>query len=279
MGELDIKKKGSITHWNWIGIAFIGIAGSLCLAIHCPGNAAYFLIYELFGMGTALIFTKSASLSSIKFKTRNFTAVVTGGIAIPLILFKINPVGSFNFDECSIHRTNISVIVVGQDQKQDEILKGKGFVKMDIIGKEPRESRIEETGRAFFENLTIGDSVRLDINFSEPFRSLKPDSIFIIGNNKNIYLPIHLEGIDYVTGVVVDDNQVLPGVRIQLFGKRGYLFDTTNVNGYFRFNIPKELQQQKYELWFTRLGYKTKKNIALPETREPLNIQMEKLNP
>ena len=155
------------------------------------------------------------------------------------------------------------------------ILRQKGFVIMDLGGERKRAS-INENGQAFFQNLHFGDSIRLDIDFSEPYKTIYPDSIYIIQANGNIYLQIALQGIDKVKGMVLFNDAPLKEVIVKLIGKTGILLDTTDQTGDFSFTIPEQMQNNEYQIWFTKEGFKTKSAPAFPQTGEPLNIVMEK---
>lgn len=261
------------------GILFIILAVVITLFIKCPTNVQYFTIYTLIGVGIALLLAKNAEKSSANVTILNIGIALGGGVALPFILFFTNPIGSFKPDDCNTHLsyTSITVFVHSKKSKQDMILRQKGFVIMDVNG-ERKKASINENGQAFFPNLNIGDSVRIEIDFSEPYRSVNPDSVYVIQSNSKIYLPVELEGIDMVQGMVLYNDTVLTGVTVKLapVGRTGFLLDTTDQTGSYSFTVPEQMQTKEYQVWFIKEGFKTRSFPAFPQTGRPLNIVMEK---
>lgn len=118
--------------------------------------------------------------------------------------------------------------------------------------------------------------MRLNIDFSQPYKTLFPDSLFVVEPNGHIYLPIALQGIDQVKGMVLFNDAPLEGVIVKLVTKGRDLIDTTNQTGDFHFVIPESLQSNEYKVWFIKQGFRSKSAPAFPETGEPLEIVMEK---
>jgi hypothetical protein len=259
------------------GGLFIVLAVIIALFNKCPTNVQYFIIYALFGIGAALLLAKSAERTSANVTVYNVGIGLSGGVALPFILFFTNPIGSFKPDDCNrlLSATSATVFVHGKKGKQDMILRQKGFVIMDLHGERKRAS-INENGQAFFQNLHSGDSVRLDIDFSEPYKTIFPDSVYIIQPGSTIYLQVALQGIGEVRGMVLYNAVPLADVTVKLIGKTGILLDTTNSTGDFSFTIPERMQTNEYQVWFIKEGFKAISYPAFPQTGEPLNIVMEK---
>lgn len=167
--------------------------------------------------------------------------------------------------------TDVTVFVHGKKGKQDFILRQKGSVIMDV-NNERRSAPIDDKGEAIFKNIHVGDSVQLEIDFSEPYRSLNPDSIYIIKPKSKLYFGIALQGIDKVRGVVLFKDFPLEGVIVKIDS----LSTVTDQIGNFNLNIPENLQQNNYTVWFIKKGFKTKKTTSYPETGEALEMIMEK---
>jgi hypothetical protein len=147
---------------------------------------------------------------------------------------------------------------------------------MDVIKKGTLTSSINENGQATFSNLTVGDSIHLNINYSEPYKAIWPDSVYKINPNENIYLAAQLEGLNHVHGSVLYYGSFLPGVIVKLITKNGNMLDTTNQTGDYHFSIPEKSQMKDYPIWFFKSGFVTKSYTAYPETGQELNIVMEK---
>jgi hypothetical protein len=163
------------------------------------------------------------------------------------------------------------VFVHGEKGKQDIILQ-KGSVILDVKGIRV-ESQINENGQAFFQNLHVGDQIRLDIKFSEHYRAIFPDSVYTIEADRPIYLEVALPGIDKVKGTVFYKDLPLDDVLIKL----DTLIATTDKTGGFVIYIPEELQKNNgYSVFFMKEGFESKVVSAFPQTGEPLIIIMEK---
>lgn len=260
-----------------IGISFILLATIFTLVTRCLSNAQYFTIYTLIGVGMALVLVNSAEKSIINAKIKNVGIYLSGGVALSFILFLTNPIGSFKADDCLIsdNLTSTTVYVHGKAGKQDMILRQLGYVIMDVHGERKRSS-INENGQAFFQNLKIGDSVRIEIDFSEPYKSQYPDSIYIITMEGKIYLPVSLQGLGNLRGSVLYDDQPMPDVSVKLDVRNSAIYQITGKSGEYNFSIPDSLQAKEYQIWFSKKGFKTRQFTAYPQTGKPLNIIMEK---
>ena len=188
--------------------------------------------------------------------------------------FFTNPIGQFKPDLCD-PKTSVTVFVHGKKGKQDLILRQQGYVIMNIKD-EMKKVSINENGQAFFQNLGVGEGVHLNIDFSEPYKSLYPDSTYIIQPNGDIYLAVALEGLNKVHGKVLFDDSPLAGVTVNLPTKDSNFLVTTSVTGDFSIDIPEKMQTKTYKVWFIKDGYKAKSYNAYPETGQPMMVVMEK---
>lgn len=257
-----------------IGFSIIFLAVFLSVIIKCPAGFLEYTMYISTGVAICLIFFKSAESSKFNLKVPGVSIALVGAVAVPVSLCVLRPIDHFKSNACNIN-LGITVFVHGKKGKQDMILRQQGYVIMDING-ERKRSEINDNGQAFFQNLHEEDKVKLDIDFSEPYRSMKPDSIYIIHVDSNIYLPVVLLGINHVSGTVMFNDMPLNGVVVKLKGATDNLLDTTNQTGDFKFNIPEELQKKEYEVWFIKDGFRTRKHNVFPQTGASLDIVMEK---
>jgi hypothetical protein len=258
------------------GIIFIAVAVIISLSIQCPSKVQYFIIYTLTGVGVSMFLPKSSEKTTANFNLPPFNFKLVGSVSLPFILFFTNPIGHFRKDNCDIQlsSTTTTVFVHGKNGRQDMILK-KGYVMMDL-GEERKKELINDKGQATFSNLHVGDEVRVNIDFSEPYKSIFPDSVYIIQMNGTIYLQVALQGIDKVKGMVLYNELPLSGVTVKLTSRTGDLLDTTTKTGDFFFTVPEEKQATEYKIWFMKDGFKTISAPAYPQTGEPLNIIMGK---
>jgi hypothetical protein len=168
--------------------------------------------------------------------------------------------------------TSVTVFVHGKKGKQDMVLRQQGHVVMDLKGGERKRADLNENGAAFFQNLHIGDTVHLEVDFSEPYKSLYPDSAFVIPADGRIYLQVALQGIGNVHGKVLYKEDPLEGVIVEI----NQLSDTTDGTGKFNIAIPESQQTKEYKVWFTKQGFKTTSATAFPQTGQALEVVMEK---
>ena len=253
-----------------IGVLCILTTVVIALLPGCLTNAAYFVLYALTGIGISLLLYRSANKSNISVRNFNIVIALTGGVALPFILFFTNPIGQFKPDSCA-SRIAVTVYVHGKGGRQDIILRQKGYVIMDVHG-ERKKAPIDENGEAHFQNLEPGDSARVNIDFSEPYRSLRPDSVYMLHAPGSIYLPVVLQGIGNVSGIVMYKEAPLEAVIVQIDS----LSTSTDQNGHFSMAIPEGLQKSKYKVWFMKKGFKSKAAAAWPEAGEPMEIIMER---
>jgi hypothetical protein len=255
-------------------LGFLFIIATVFIAFYqkCLTNGSSFILYEFCGLGIGLIWNASTKNASLKLNLSALKIGLVGGVAIPFALFYTNPIGKFQFDNCNLFRT-ITVFVHGKKGKQDLILRQQGYVLMDVDGERKRES-IDEKGEAKFSNIRTGDVVKLNIDFSEPYTSVYPDSNYIISNDGEIYLLIELEGINKVKGMVLYKDQPLPEVTVKIDS----LLAKTDTLGCFKIEIPAYLQSKKYNVYFNKAGFQSASYIAYPQTNQDLRIVMSKIN-
>jgi hypothetical protein len=185
----------------------------------------------------------------------------------------INPIDKIKPDYlCKVTRqTTVTVITHGKKGFQDMVLRNQGYILMDFNSDRRRE-QIGDKGEAKFSNVGIGDTVHLNIEFTEPFQSTKPDSNYIIEENKNIYVEVALQGLGQVEGKVLFREEPLSGVVVSI----GELRDTTRENGHYKIIIPDSLQKKKYLVWFDKKGFSSRSAPAFPENSKDLDMVMEK---
>lgn len=253
-----------------IGVLFFIGALFTAILVQHPSKVLCFIIYAFIGVAIALLLSKSAEHTNASFKGRNFSVRLIGGVALPFILFFTNPIGAIKADDDL--PLSVTVFVHSKKGRQDMILRQQGYVIMDVDGERKRTS-INENGQAFFQNLHVGDKVRLNIDFSEPYKAIFPDSVYVISYKEGIYLQVALQGIEKVEGTVLDNGSPLKGVTVRI----GSLTDTTDNTGFYRVIIPEALEAKEYEVWFIKEGFKTESLLSTPQIGRPLNKVMQKL--
>lgn len=167
---------------------------------------------------------------------------------------------------------NVSVSVENKERDLIPVLSKAAYIIMAVDGGDVKKELIDDKGKASFQNVKVGDKVRLKVDFSEPYRPLNPDSLYTIPSDGRLTLTVGLQNLGQVFGRVLWRNQPLEGVLVAV----GDLRDTTNDLGRYSIQIPETEQRQEQEVIFKKIGYKPLIKKALPQTNEPLNIVMEK---
>ncbi|MHA3788281.1 hypothetical protein ACX0HA_08745 [Flavobacterium hauense] len=252
-----------------LAIALLLIVTIITVFIPYPSNTLRYSIYILSGIGIALLFIKQNNEAKTSIKIRNITTTIVGGAVIPVLLIIYDPIGYFK--ESKSPKVGTTVFVHGKNGKMDMVLKRMGYVIMELNGDRIKKS-IGDNGEARFDNLQVGDQIRLSIDFSEPFVPVNPDSIYTIDGNGKIYLQVALKGIDIVQGTVLHQDAPLEGVIV----KTGNITTTTNNTGSFQLKIPEAEQSDHYQVWFMKPGFRTIRTTAYPQTGVPIDIVMMK---
>jgi hypothetical protein len=250
-----------------LGVFFILLAVLITFLDRGSQKTTRLSIYILFGLGLSLLLLKKSSDAEVSYTLLNKTFKIIGGIAVCMTLILIDPIGKIFAADITL--TGTTVYVHGKKGKMDMVLKNKGYVVMEIKGARIREA-IGEQGNAHFENLLIGEKVRLSIDFSEPYEPIKADSVYTIDNGGKIYLPIYLTGIEKITGRVLEGDDPLAGVAVV----SGALTGTTDATGFFSINVPEASQKPEYEVWFFKEGFKSTMGKAHPQTGQIMGIPM-----
>jgi hypothetical protein len=268
------KKSGKVLTPSAIlklaGFVFIIIATVIVFYYRCLTAPEYLIVYTLIGLGIAFLLNASARKSSASYNFGEISIVLSGSVVLVFILYKLNPIDTFKQSNCN-RPVSVTVFVHGKKGRQDMVLRQQGYVLMDVNGERKKEP-INEKGQANFNNLSPGDKVLLDIDFSEPYKAVYTDSQYLIDEGGKIYLSVALQGIGQVQGMVLYNDQPLPGVIVKIQA----LTDTSDASGSFGIPVPVSLQASEYTVWFMKSGFKAKSVVAYPQTGQPLNIIMER---
>ena len=249
-------------------------AGALLIAIAlmlfiggCPTAPEFFIIRAVLALGIAGLAYYFTGFIEI-----NLAAGVKAGGALGVfaLVFFLNPAGGIVGRNC-ITQVPVTVFVHGKGGKQDLVLRQQGHVLMDVGGERKRMD-IGANGQAFFNNLQVGDSVRLEVDFSEPYKNTRPDSVYRIDKSGNIYLEVALP-LDRIYGQVIFGNGPVPGVIVSI---NASLRDTTDDLGNYELNIPEPMQKKEQRVTFFKPGFKMQVKPAFPQTGEALSVVMEK---
>jgi hypothetical protein len=100
------------------GILFIIGSTVIGLVIKCPTQVQCLNVYTLIGVGMACIFLKSAEQSSVSYKSLKFSFKIAGCIAVPILLYLINPIDRIKANGCA--QTNVTRLEHGPEGAKDE---------------------------------------------------------------------------------------------------------------------------------------------------------------
>ena len=172
---------------------------------------------------------------------------------------------------------DVSVHVKVQNHQEENInnilLRGKGKIIMGRNNKKPLAADIGKDGIAYFDDdIKHGDKVKLNIDFSEPYKSIYPDSQYILKENELIYLPTKIEGSDKVNGIVIYKESPLKDVIVSI----DTLDDITSKDGEFNIYIPKPFRKLTYDVRFYKDGFITETTPSTPG--KFIKWKMEKSN-
>lgn len=204
--------------------------------------------------------TKWTGLNDLK----SWIAIFAGIAGILTFYFKLCPT------EIDGKTTNVSVFV--KDKKNESVLRQQGKIEMEVQGGEKKSEDIDSKGTASFKNVKIGDKVSLNVNFSEPYRPLNPDSLYTIPSDGRITLTVGLQNLGRIFGTVKYGDKFMEGVLVDIEGLR----DTTDMAGSFEIIIPENKQRKDPKVKFLKKGFKDMTKPAFPQTNEPMEVVLEK---
>lgn len=251
-----------------IGIFLTLLSAFFIFAFPCPSNAIAWWVRVLAAVGlSALAYYLGGSLTIFGAKEG---IKATGVLAVFLCLLYFNPAANLSEMDCTTE-VPVTVFVHGKDGQQDLVLRQQGHVLMDYRGERKRMA-INENGEAFFSNLKTSEKVRLGVDFSEPYKPVRPDSVYAIDKSGKIYLQVALLHLEKVYGRTIWQNTPVSGVVVSIGPT---LSDTTDALGYYDIYIPPALQRKEQEVNFFKSGFKLLTKKAFPQTNDPLNVVME----
>ncbi|MBV6425974.1 MAG: hypothetical protein KIPDCIKN_00465 [Haliscomenobacter sp.] len=245
--------------------SIIAFGTLLALTLLIPGwaqqnNALFKTLLALAAAGVA------ATLPGfLNFEINN--AVKAGGaLAAFALVFLVNPAKEEE-------PLTLTVFVVGKNGQSVKSLHQQGYVIMDVNGERKKEL-IDDKGQAHFKNLRLGDQARrMDIEFSEPFQPVRPDSVYILNSLGQLYLEVAMQHLGRIYGTVITGDLPLQDVLVSV----DELKDTTDITGSFSITVPDNMQRTDPEVKFFKPGYKLLIKKAYPQTDRPLNVVMENM--
>jgi hypothetical protein len=106
------------------GIAFIIGSTVIGIVIKCPTQVQCFLLYTLIGVGMGGIFFNSAEQSTVSYKGLKFSFKIAGCIAVPILLYLINPIDRIKANGCNVPK-DVAISTEPLQLSQDSLRKQK----------------------------------------------------------------------------------------------------------------------------------------------------------
>lgn len=174
----------------------------------------------------------------------------------------------------------VTVLVHGEKSKQESILPGRGIVKL-IYGDAIVSEQINNEGEVTFKQVPeqfFGKNALVEILFQdpegEPYVSMYPDSLYRLTKGKYISLPVKLQGLNVIQGVVIDfeTGEPVEGARIRVRGEETF----SNQYGEYILHIPPEKQLKYQTVRAFKEGYHPFEYADLtPQTGRGCEISMK----
>jgi len=170
------------------------------------------------------------------------------------------------------------VLVHGKDGKNDRILRGQGVVNLDF-GNTREEEAINKKGEATFKELPakfIGKKALITVTHPQPYSSVEKDKEYVLTPDQSIYIEVELKGIDEVYGRVLDFESETPldSVRVSHRNIAAY----SNKFGWFKLNIPPDIQSKFINLNFQKEGYQMENMDSIaPHTKQEIGITLKRI--
>jgi hypothetical protein len=255
----------------WIGVASLAGILAAVLFVPCPSSAQFFVFRLILAMGAAGIGSILPGFLNIE----SGVAKAGGALGLFVLVYLLNPASLIGDERCKhLDAMSLTVFVQGKNGQSTQSLRQQGYVVLDVNGERKKEL-IDDKGQAGFKNLRAGDKIRnLNIEFSEPFQSTRPDSVYTLDASGQIYLEVALQHLGRVFGTVLTGDQPLAGVTVLVDNT---FRDTTDATGSYSITVPENQQRADPEVKFFKEGYRLEIKKAYPQTNQPLNLVMQKL--
>ncbi|MCC6283220.1 MAG: hypothetical protein IT262_21610 [Saprospiraceae bacterium] len=255
----------------WIGVASLAAILAAVLFVPCPSSAQFFVFRLILALGAAGIGSILPGFLNID----TGVAKAGGALALFTLVFLLNPAHLMGDERCKKEESvSLTVFVNGKNGQSIQPLRQQGYVVLDVNGERKKEL-IDDKGQASFKNLRPGDKIRhVNVEFSEPFVSTRPDSVYTLDASGQIYLEVALKHLGRVFGTVLSRDEPLGGVVVLVDNT---FRDTTDATGSYSISIPETAQRSDPEVKFFKEGYRLEIKKAFPQTNQPLNLVMQKL--
>lgn len=223
------------------------------------GNLYYISLLPL-GLSVAgFLFGALQSYASYRGKRYGGSLVLRGPVVaffLVIILGFVLPKPSSNFP--------LTIYVHGKNGPQDLVLRGNGYVLIDIGGLR-RKAAIGSDGEAIFTEIPAnfrGQNTSAVID-AEGYEVADP-KLRIRLDSASAYLPVTKKTAHISGHIKNDSGQLLAGVRVSI----GELATTTDAGGYFYLSIPGDRIQPNMTLTAVSQDYTVWTDVVVPNSNE-----------
>lgn len=254
-----------------LAAASIAIVFAAIIFIPCPTDAQYVVFRIILSLGAGGIGAAIPGFLRITFKPQ---IMAGGGLGVFVFAYLFTPSLLDSTQKCH-DPFALTVYVHGENGRNDLVLKGQGQVVLDLEG-DRRIEKINETGEAFFPGIPPQfheQPVQINILPEHGIVYTATDTNdIIIGKKKAINLKVTKTGLDNISGVVRDRNNLpVQEVTVTVHG----IVSTTDAMGYFIMMIPKEKQQIQQKLTAYKKGYQVYEESVYPATKKEVEIVLK----
>ncbi|MCB9053661.1 MAG: carboxypeptidase regulatory-like domain-containing protein [Lewinellaceae bacterium] len=189
---------------------------------------------------------------------------ILGGLAEVLNFINPFPVAIVTPDS-----DTVTVLAHGPAGKDDLVLPNRGVVKL-IYGDAIISKQINNEGEATFKQVPerfFQPDARVEILFhdpeGEPYRAVHHDSLYQLNRGEYIALPVKLQGLGQIRGIVKDSRSGDPveGVRVSVHQD---VYTFSNQYGEYSLQIPPEKQAKFQTIRAYKEGYESFEQANVP---------------
>ncbi len=230
------------------------------VALGLTGNFYYIALLPLAASVSLLLFNVQRSYASYRGKQFGGLLEVSG----PPVVFLLVLILGFYFTRPPPSNFFLTVYVHGDSGPQDLILRGNGYVVLDIGGNR-RKASIGKDGDAFFSEIPASFMrkevpIGLDADGYEP---VDPNEKIRL-NGGSAYLQVRRRSARLTGHVKNEVDGPLANVKVSVAG----FATTTDVNGFFALEIPGETTQTDLILQAAAPGYEIWSDPVVPDSNE-----------
>jgi len=150
-----------------------------------------------------------------------------------------------------------TIKVYGWEGEQHNPLNGKGTLLL-TLGDKTERAEMNRRGEAIFKGILPeynGKYVAIHITDTDGEPYFFPDTLILIKKNNLTKVQVLLHGLEKLQGMIMDNitGEGVPDVLITI----AEINTTTNIQGFFRLEIPVEKQKQEQKIVISKEGYES----------------------